>query len=200
MNASSNRFFLDEVQVLCTSLTKTVSSAGMATFVPEFTVEVPTDVQAMIVTAINEKSVTTADVMMIPAGTPVVLKNAGTFTFNVMDYDADLDETAGNLLKVVTTDEPAPAGSYVLYNGDEGVGFYVWTGAELAVGRVYLAPASSTTGSRSYLSIGGGADLTGISSVENSELRTESCFDLQGRRVAQPVKGLYIVNGKKVIK
>ena len=44
-----------------------------------------------------------------------------------------------------------------------------------------------------------GDDTTGISSVENLELRTESCFDLQGRRVAQPQKGLYIINGKKVL-
>jgi hypothetical protein len=25
------------------------------------------------------------------------------------------------------------------------------------------------------------------------------CYDLQGRRVAQPAKGLYIVNGRKVV-
>ncbi len=34
--------------------------------------------------------------------------------------------------------------------------------------------------------------------IKNGEPRANSLFDLQGRKVAQPQKGLYIVNGKKV--
>ncbi len=182
-------------------ISKEVSNAGMATFVPQYAVKVPNGVQAMIVTAINEKSVTTADVTTtIPAGAPVVLKNAGTFNFPVVNYETTTSNINGNLLKVVTATEPAPDGSYVLYNGDKGVGFYEWTGAALAVGRVYLAPATKP-GSRSYLSIGGDADMTGIETMYNEKCTMNNeVFDLQGRRVAQPVKGLYIVNGKKVIK
>ena len=182
-------------------ISKEVSNAGMATFVPQYEVKVPNGVQAMIVTAINENSVTTADVTTkIPAGAPVVLKNAGTFNFPVVNYETTTSNINGNLLKVVTATEPAPAGSYVLYNGDKGVGFYEWTGAKLAEGRVYLAPATKP-GSRSYLSIGGDAEMTGIESMYNEKCTMNNeVFDLQGRRVAQPVKGLYIVNGKKVIK
>lgn len=46
-----------------------------------------------------------------------------------------------------------------------------------------------------------GDDITGISAtLVNSEQRiVNSVFDLQGRKVAQPTKGLYIVNGKKVM-
>jgi hypothetical protein len=35
----------------------------------------------------------------------------------------------------------------------------------------------------------------------NSEKRTvnSDIYDLQGRRIAQPTKGLYIVNGRKVV-
>ena len=40
---------------------------------------------------------------------------------------------------------------------------------------------------------------SGISTVESSKLKVESYYDLSGRRVAQPTKGLYIVNGKKVV-
>jgi hypothetical protein len=45
-------------------------------------------------------------------------------------------------------------------------------------------------------------DVTGITSVQDSGFRVQgsnAVYDLQGRRVAQPAKGLYIVNGKKVI-
>ena len=50
------------------------------------------------------------------------------------------------------------------------------------------------------LSIGGGGDTTGINDVrsETEEVRG-GLFDLQGRRVEKPGKGLYIVNGKKVV-
>jgi hypothetical protein len=43
-------------------------------------------------------------------------------------------------------------------------------------------------------------ETTGIADVRSkmSDVRGDF-FDLQGRRVSQPVKGLYIVNGKKVV-
>ena len=42
-------------------------------------------------------------------------------------------------------------------------------------------------------------ETTGINTVQGSELKVKGYYDLSGRRVAQPTKGLYIVNGKKVI-
>ena len=43
-------------------------------------------------------------------------------------------------------------------------------------------------------------ETTAVRGIENGELRVEnSYYDLQGRRVVQPTKGLYIVNGKKLI-
>ena len=40
---------------------------------------------------------------------------------------------------------------------------------------------------------------TGITNV-NANDRNAVIFDLQGRRVAQPTKGLYIMGGKKMVK
>ena len=43
---------------------------------------------------------------------------------------------------------------------------------------------------------------TGINEIQDSGLRVQSSevfYNLSGQRVAQPAKGLYIVNGKKVI-
>ena len=42
-------------------------------------------------------------------------------------------------------------------------------------------------------------NTTGVTEIVNSKLSNSKYFDLQGRRVAQPTKGLYIVNGKKVV-
>ena len=40
---------------------------------------------------------------------------------------------------------------------------------------------------------------TGIQNVQHTATDSQAIFDLQGRRNAQPGKGLYIVNGKKVV-
>ena len=41
--------------------------------------------------------------------------------------------------------------------------------------------------------------LTSITNVEIEKNNSKIFYDLQGRRVEKPTKGLYIVNGKKVI-
>ena len=46
-------------------------------------------------------------------------------------------------------------------------------------------------------------ETTGIVSIDNGKLKidneADTIYDLQGRKVANPTKGLYIVNGKKVV-
>lgn len=44
--------------------------------------------------------------------------------------------------------------------------------------------------------------VTGISSPQmvNGKSSNDECFDLSGRRVAHPTKGIYIFNGRKVVK
>ena len=44
-----------------------------------------------------------------------------------------------------------------------------------------------------------GDSVTGISQIENGKSEVENYFDLQGRSIANPAKGLYIKNGKKVV-
>lgn len=46
----------------------------------------------------------------------------------------------------------------------------------------------------------GDSTQTGISQTKNNEPRTMNYYDLQGRRIVKPDKGLYIQNGKKVMK
>ena len=45
----------------------------------------------------------------------------------------------------------------------------------------------------------GEGNVTSISVLENEAMPVGNYYDLQGRKVSQPTKGLYIVNGKKVI-
>ena len=86
-----------------------------------------------------------------------------------------------------------------MHNGTT-IGF--WWGAEsgaafaLGANKAYLAVPNGTQ-APSFFWFNENTP-TGISQIKNGEMRMENVFDLQGRRVAQPKKGLYIVNGKKV--
>ena len=53
----------------------------------------------------------------------------------------------------------------------------------------------------SSFSLNLGEETTGIKSIENGQLTIDNSevYNLAGQRVAQPTKGLYIVNGKKVV-
>jgi hypothetical protein len=54
------------------------------------------------------------------------------------------------------------------------------------------------SGARSIVLDFGGE--TGILETENGDVKTENCYDLSGRRVQKALKGVYIVNGKKVVR
>ena len=88
---------------------------------------------------------------------------------------------------------------YVLANGSNDVGFYLVTnGSAITAGKAYLKVSAN----EAPQFIGFGGDTTGINEerrVKSEEFATAQYYDLQGRHVAQPTKGLYIVNGKKIV-
>ena len=56
--------------------------------------------------------------------------------------------------------------------------------------------------SSSAIGFGDDNETTDITMVQGEGFMvngSDNYYDLQGRRVAQPTKGLYIVNGKKVV-
>ena len=140
----------------------------------------------------------------IPAATGVVLKAApGEYTFAASQKAGDVD--TDNLLK--GSDEAAlTTGGAVYYKlslnkaGDaNSVGFYYGAadGAAFTNGahKAYLAlPAVS--GVRAYLF--NGNTTTGIQNATANNAASQ-VYDLQGRRVQSAQKGLYIINGKKVL-
>lgn len=182
----------------CTTLTEsaTIGEAGWATWIAPATVEVPAGVSAYIVTS-NTTNATLAELLVIPADAPVVLKgDAGSYVFSVCGDDLlTLNESdpATNLLEI--SDEATTNGVFVLAKKtSHGVGFYQWNGGLLGAGKVYL-PASG--GARDFLGFG---ETTAIESVAKAQTIVNTViYNLAGQRVAQPTKGLYIVNGKKVV-
>lgn len=130
-------------------------------------------------------------------GTPVTLNIPITTSSNTLD---------DNKLVAVTANTNVAKESghwkYVLAVQDEKAVFAPINSdaASLNKGQAYLdlteAPASARA-----LSIGFNWDdeTTGVQKIQSVESMANSCFNLAGQRVSKPMKGLYIVNGKKYL-
>jgi len=174
-----------------------VGSALAATYVTAENVSFPMGVSAYIATKATEESVTLKEVVAAPAGTPLIVMatTAGTYDLEI-EAAEDCDDVSTNLLAVSDGDDGV--NDYVLYNGDEGAGFYKWTGAALAAGRVYL-PAESVPAAAAALKIVFADETTAIATVEQATAADSPCYNLSGQRVGKTAKGLYIKDGRKYI-
>jgi len=88
--------------------------------------------------------------------------------------------------------------NFILSKVSNHIGFYkVATGGSwVNVGTAYLQ-VPGTNLSRSFFMFD--EDATAVEAVKQEQKLNGEFFNLAGQRVAQPTKGLYIVNGKKVI-
>jgi hypothetical protein len=136
----------------------------------------------------------------VPANTPVVLYKEGLQTTTTFDVPvaASADAFEGtNDLHVSDGTTAVGNGIYVLANKTNGVGFYPWTSTtSLSAGKIYLKSESTTPAPFLGFDSEG---TTGIVNVNRETITNNQYYTLDGRRVAQPTKGLYIVNGKKVM-
>lgn len=142
---------------------------------------------------------TKLDVTAIPHGAPVILKTSAADHKMVLTKTTGVATLGTNLLDV--TDGVHSYDCYRLgYKEGTGVAFFRYAATKPAAGIVYIDPENVNTGSSApdFLSISG--ETTGIDEVrsQKEEIRG-TFFDLQGRKVANPTKGLYIVNGKKYV-
>ena len=147
-----------------------------------------------IATVAGDKlTLTTVADKNIKAGQAVILKStAATITLTSTTDEATADFSA-NDLQGVDVAETAPANTYVLGNGTKGIGFYRFTGTTLSANKAYITVSA---GAREFFDFD---NVTGIKTVRNNSLENAVYYNLQGHRVLNPTKGLYILNGKKVV-
>ena len=152
--------------------------------------------------ALDGSSITLTDTgsKIIKAGEAVVLSSTTSgITLAYTSTASTGDYTSNSLLgsnEAVTQEDGYTY--YALANLTKGLGFYkVSSSINIPANKAYLRVASGE--SRDFYGID--EETTGLNDVRSkmSEIRSDVFFDLQGRRVTQPTKGLYIVNGKKVI-
>ncbi len=194
-----------------------ITSVGAATLYTPFAVSIPEGVEAKYLID-TENTTSDRGVLrykklngIIPGGTAVVLIGDGgtdgvTYTFTKAD---EAESVSGNLLfgYSVQTDKPTDAtGIYALGNYDGTAMFGRFVGTVYKAGKAYLNASSISVtnngeGEARYFYIFDEDVETGIIGIESTEPETEGAiYDLSGRRVEKATKGVFIINGKKVIK
>lgn len=179
----------------------TVQSYGWATYIPANDVSFE-EAAAYVVTDVNTSTgaVTVDNVTSVPAGTPVLLKGAGLKTMTVLAETPDAP--AENMLSVSDGTDVDGKYPYVLAKNGESAGFKKWTGAVATLNnRVVLWLDSEVAAAREFFSFDEDGITTGIRSIDNGPLTKDhgNVYNLNGQRVTAPAKGLYIINGKKVV-
>ena len=150
----------------------------------------------------------------LPANTGVVVKaDEGKYTFvQSSTAPANIDKgllkgtlTREQIIKdadkeyYILSDEYDPVGFYIAGNGAKNE--YFWNDANKAYLVISKEVAQGSTGFR--FNVDG---TTGVEEVKTEngtngrrESKVKAVYDLQGRKVENPSKGIYIINGKKVI-
>lgn len=186
------------------------NTVGYSTLMLDYQAYIPAEVEAYIVSGASGNYATLQKVEgILPANTGVILKNAGSHVFKLANAKLTPSSVDGNKLSGSVVDDYIEGQAYVLANKN-GVGFYkaeLNKGANGEVGNTHFLnnankaylPASAISANARFLSFDFGTE-TAIESVEAETATDAVVYDLAGRRVKAAQKGLYIVNGKVVIK
>ena len=220
LRSNSGAMYLDEIQITwqrgsvdyssyCTSIPESESiemnNYGLATYASDYNLNYSSvsGLEAYIARD-NEGTIELQKVNQVPAGTGVLLRATNsTSSFTVPIVINAVGKVTGNLFvrgegTAVASGTGSGPYNYILNVVNDQIGFYRANNQTVATNRAYLhttinAPSDE---SRIELTFDG---QTGIATVNRETTTNNRYFDLQGRPVAQPTKGLYIVNGKKVL-
>jgi len=169
---------------------------GFATFVNANHLNLPEGVTAYTATDLNNGSATLVAITNPAANTPMLIKGAASTTYE-FTITTSGTTAENNAFKAgpVTGLESEFAGKYnYILNGD---GFYAAHGKNVGEGKAYLQlSANAGTSAKVYFPNG---DATSISSIMGEGEGTNVYYNLQGMQVSNPTKGMYIVNGKKIM-
>lgn len=194
LSDEGNIVYLVEV----TSIPLSVSAAGWTAFCFPVKVTVPDGVTVYQATSSNGESLHLEEVAagtVLPAGAGFLCEAAeGTYNFGITAADAA--DFSSNLLTGATLRRTGmtPNNFYALGNKN-GVGFYRVNSETVPANKPFLPASALTSSVREMLSFDFGM-ATGISNTQNAD-RTDTSvlYDLNGRRVYYPVRGIY-VNGR----
>ncbi len=155
----------------------------------------------------NEQVVTYAEVQTVPAHTAFMIGNEElTSTTLAIDYNGiatfAATATPGNLLNGTLRSKAAEAGDFTFGPVHETYGFTANAEAPTVSGNSAYLPKSALPEefqSAVALPFSAPGHTTKIAEINAESNASAAVYDLQGRKLAAPAKGINIINGKKVL-
>lgn len=200
--SSASEFLIETIE----NLPVTITAAKYATLCVPVALEIPEGVKAYYISNVTTTEATLTKLTgTIPANMPVILyadEITETTTFDFPITTADAFVGTNKLSGQAAAQNVAAGVAYTLQtasNEDSTVGFYPKDAGTIAGFKAYLLAENVTAGVKGLTFLFDDDDADGITSVQALGSPEENVFDLSGRRVNKPTKGLYIVNGKKVM-
>lgn len=199
------RFF--KVEFVPTEVPVTVSAAKYATFASDYDLDFTgvSGLHAYTATVVADNKITFNKVTKAKEGEGLLLYadvNEPTI-FNVPVATDSPAAVSGNKLvrgtgAAVSSDGEGETKNYVLStNGAGDVNFYLAAGKTVGTDKAFLSQISAST---AKISLPGDDDeTTAINELSTKHVENGKFYNLQGMEVKNPTKGIYIVNGKKVI-
>lgn len=207
---NSSVFYLEEVGypntpklngISGSTLITGIDESGLASFSAPFPVLIPDDMTVYYAQKIEENFVSLVEYTgeALPANEGVLL--AGVVGEVVMK--PALNEAVAEIKdNIFSNSAGAPVrleygAAYLLAGGGDGPGFYLCSAGTLAMNKAFL-PSPMGAGAPKNMVLRN-QPTTDILRVQRNASLNEDVYDLCGRRVENPKKGIYIVGGKKVI-
>ena len=179
------------------SITINTADAGWGTVILPFSVtSLPEGVKAYTCAAVDGATLTLAEVNALEANKPYIIEGKWNETLTGDAQGTKLTYTEG-LLTGTYDRTYAPIDSYILQKNNDVVGFYLCDAADYVVAknRCYLTVPNGT-GVKAFFF---GEQEDAINNIRHNVESINNIYDLTGRQVNKATKGIYIVNGKKVL-
>ena len=184
------------------TLPLSVSAAGWTAFCFPVKVVVPDGVTVYQATSGTDAYLHLEEVAsgtVLPAGAGFLCEaNEGNYDFEISSADAA--DFSSNLLTGATLRRTGMTANsfYALANKADGVGFYRVNSTTVPANKSFLSASALTSSAREMLSFQFGP-ATGINYMDENTVDTSVLYDLNGRRVYYPVRGIYVTgNGKRI--
>ena len=191
-----------------------IGATGYITFSATENLEVSDDVTAYYITGqvtgsplMNAVTTTyipaTTVVPQTTTGTGVIIKGTANGVARFYPTSTSVTLTNNKLQGTGGSSYGVTANTTYCFTTKDGlIGFYLATAGTYAANKAYLNASDVSGGSspvREYLGINFG-ETTAIENVRNGLPANNQYYNLQGQSVSHPTKGIYILNGKKVMK
>lgn len=161
------------------------------------------DAKLYTITGVGETTATAARLEVVPALTPILVKNVGDTDQTFLLIPTTTQETVSfyngfkGTLEATTIAASDDTKNNYAFNGQQ----FVWVKDAIAIGanKAWLEIPAAAAAARSLSIVFG--DATGVRSIDNGQLTIDNWYDLNGRKLdGMPTKkGIYIMNGRKVV-